>query len=182
MATGDIKTKGQIGKHGVENGYGSVLPAVVPLGCGDRKHSAFTNGGNPDLLVNGSVTPKEFELGPAAGVVWRNVRIRFVIAGGTGFSSETFGGAASAASNGLAIEVKGQALPVAIRNNTGFLAYAGPDGAAWIASGSSGAMVAEWPVASELRGDDDETVLITVSDNLSTLGLNFAMAVLAYDA
>lgn len=182
MATNDLKSNGEIGPRGIENDFGGVLPAVVALGVGDRRHALLANSGNPNLLVDGSVTPKVFEGGPAAGETWRNVRLRVVIVGGTAWSAGGFGGSVTPPTNGINVEVKGNAVPRALIDNATMLGYAGPGGATWYTSATAGAWVVEWLVANEMRGDASDTVRLTVQDNLTTLGLVIGLAIVAYDA
>lgn len=153
----------------------SPLPAVTVV----PQPKWFKNGTNVSMVVNGSVTPVNFDVAPASGTTWYAYEITFAINDGGNAPPEQYGSLGLALANGVrfSANVEGADHEMLVLYNNADICLAFNEAVGKIDAGGflnfGKGFVAKmrFPTPIALHGDHGDYLRVTVRDNLT--GLNF---------
>jgi len=153
-------------------------PIAFPSVSGSIKNDFVKNGGSPDLLVDGSVTPVEFTYDSDATYDISIQEIHFTLASNSiTFGSDYFGATSGPLTNGTLVQVVTELGTVDLYNlkqNESFVNFASPGGFQWVVS-SKDLMSSAYVVGGGLvlRAGTTDKVKVTVRDDIDSAGVYF---------
>lgn len=153
-------------------------PVSFPSVSESIKNEFVMNGGSPDLLVNGSVTPVVFEYNADLTHDIALQEIKFTMAANSvTFGTNYFGATAGPLTTGLLVEAVVASGTIALYNlvqNESFVNFASPGGFDWIPS-SKDMMTSGYIVGGGLvlRAGTSDKVRVSVRDNLTSAAVYF---------
>jgi len=153
-------------------------PIAFPSVSGSIKNDFVKNGGSPDLLVDGSVTPVEFTYDSDATDDISIQEIHFTLASNSiTFGSDYFGATSGPLTNGTLVQVVTELGTVDLYNlkqNESFVNFASPGGFQWVVS-SKDLMSSAYVVGGGLvlRAGTTDKVKVTVRDDIDSAGVYF---------
>ena len=151
-------------------------PVAFPSISGNIRNDFAKNGGSASLLVDGSVTPKEFTYTADATYDIGIQEIHFtLVSNSITFGSEYFGATSGPLTNGLLVQVTTAAGTTDLYNlvqNESFVNFSSPGGFQWIVS-SKDLLSSAYVIGGGLvlRGDTADKVTVTVRDDIDSAGV-----------